>query len=233
MWLRSVTDEYFRAMIQASNMTVHRRLCNLLLIVLAGCGAASPVRVLEKDQTAITGSIGGPIVPSSSPIGFIPYVTGGVAHGVLDDLTVHANLHALMSAYAVLGLDAGASYRVYKGNGAVPEITVGARALFFTDFRALNTSRIYPDLHANLSWEVAERTLLYGGAHVTFQWSPGATFVSPNAGILFPVSNAVSLQAELIWQAANVNTQYGVFSGQSSIGGTGSFGGFVGAVVRL
>ncbi len=203
------------------------------ILVLAGCSAGAPVRVLDKGATTITASVGGPIVPQSSPVGFIPYATAGVAYGADSALTVHGNVHLLMAAIAVLGFDAGASYRLAEGEGFVPELTAGARLMFFTDFYALSSTRLYPDVTVNASWEVfSPNTLAYLGAHATFQASPFEWFLSPMAGVQIPVGDAVSLQGELIWQAANVNTCYGVFEGQSSLGGQGSLGGFVGAILR-
>jgi hypothetical protein len=208
----------------------------LLLITAAaliGCSAGAPVRVLEKGQTTITASLGGPIVPQSSPVGFIPYATAGAAHGLDSALTFHGNVHLLMAAFTVVGLDAGASYRVMEGQGAVPEITAAGRLLFFTDFYAWSSTRLYPDVAVNASWEVAPRTLVYAGTHATFQPSPFEWFLSPMAGVQFLISDQVSLHGELIWQAANVDTRYGVFEGQSSIGGQGSFGGFIGMEISL
>ena len=215
-------------------MAVMRHLCNLLIGgLIAACSAGAPVRVLDAGNTTITGSIGGPFVTESSPIGFVPYTTAGVAHGVSDEVTLHGNAHLLMGAFTVLGLDAGASARLLRGDGWVPEITGTARALFFTDFHALNTTRLYPDLQVTGSWEVAERTLVYAGSHGTLQFDPYQFLLSPMVGLLFPVSTTVSLQGEVIWQAANIDTRRGIFTGQSSIGGSGSIGGFIGGVVWL
>jgi hypothetical protein len=57
--------------------------------------------------------------------------------------------------------------------------------------------------------------------------------VSPFAGYQFSVSNSVRLQVETIWQASNVDTRFGVFEGESSIGGNGSFGIYLGGVIAL
>jgi hypothetical protein len=205
----------------------------ILQVILAGCGAGVPVRVLPAQAVSVQASLGGPIVPESVPTVLVPYLTAGAAYGLTDEITLHGNAHLTMTAFAVAGLDLGASARVLRQDGAIPEVTAGLRALMFTDFVAWNTSRLYPDLHVNASWEVWERALLYAGTHVTFQWKPGATFVSPMLGLQFPVSDKISLLTELIWQAANVNTEGGIFKGRSSINGTGSFGGFIGGVLWL
>lgn len=214
-------------------MVVSGLLCNLAIVIIAGCGAGMPVRVLPKGGTTVSASVGGPIVSGKSPTGIIPYLTAGTAHGVTNDVTVHANAHLLMSAFAVLGVDAGLSGRALKGDGWVPEITIAGRALLFTDFQSIGSTRLYPDLAATLSWELATDVCAYAGSHVTFQWRPSATFVSPMIGIQFPLSDKFSLQTELIWQASNVNTQSGIFEGASTIGTTGSFGGFLAGVYTL
>ena len=215
-------------------MPLIARLCKVLpVLVVIGCGSALPVRVLKEGATQINASIGGPIAPNSVPTVLTPYVTAGVMNGVTDDITVHANLHALMAAFAVFGFDAGASARVVRGDGAVPEITAAARFMMFTDFYTWSNVRLYPEISANASWLLGEKTLVYGGSHLTFQWTPYVAFVSPFAGIQFPISEKVSLQTELIWQAANINTESGVFDGETSIGSTGSFGGFIGVAIEL
>lgn len=206
-------------------------LCNLGLLM--GCGAGAPVRVLKDEQVALQASLGGPIVPASVPTVLVPYLTAGASYGLTESVTLHGNLHATMSTFLVAGLDVGASTRILAQDGAVPELTAGVRALMFTDFGSWSTSRFYPDVHLNASWEVWDRALLYAGTHVTFQLDPGATFVSPMLGLQFPLSSTFSLQTELIWQAANVNTEGGVFRGRSSINGTGSIGGFIGGVLWL
>jgi len=219
---------------QPTNMPVWVLLCNLAVgVALVACSAGAPVRVLERGQTIVTGSIGGPIVPSSSPIGFVPYITAGVAHGTSETITVHGNAHLLMAGYKTVGVDIGASARAVRQKDAIPEVTIGVRALMFTDVTTIDAMRFYPDAQATLSWEVADRTLVYAGAHTTVQLAPYRFLFSPMVGGILPLSSGFSLQAEVIWQAANVNTASGVFEGQSSIGELGSLGAFLGGIVWL
>lgn len=191
------------------------------------------MRVLQREQSTISASLGGPIVPSASPLGFVPYLTVGAAHGVCSNVTIHGNVHVLMSAFAVGGLDLGASARLLHQDAAIPEITCAVQLIGFMKFGSPVSPRIYPNISVNASWEIAEKTLGYTGSHGTFQWKPGAFFLSPFVGIQFPISSAVSLQAELIWQAANQDTRSGLFEGKSSIDGMGSFGGFIAGIITL
>ena len=205
----------------------------LSVLICSGCGSGQPVRVLSEGSTAVVASIGGPIQPSRSPIGFVPYLTAGIEHGITDDVTVHGNLHLLMAFFAVGGLDIGASARLWHQNTFLPEVTASARLIGFMKFGGPVSPRLYPDVALNASWEVADRTLMYVGTHATFQWKPGEVFVSPFIGVQFPISSRFSLQTELIWQAANHDTRVGLFEGLSSIDGMGSFGGFVAGVFTL
>lgn len=217
------------------NMTDHRHLCKcyLLILLCIGCGSGQPVRVLPVGVTTVSASLGGPIVPSSSPIGFVPYLIAGATHGVTDDVSIHGNLHVLMMAFAVGGLDLGASVRLLHQDAAIPEITASVRLIGFMKLGSPIAPRLYPDVSINTSWEVTKGVLLYTGAHGTAQWKPGAFFISPFLGIQLPLSRSLSLQSEFIWQAANHDTRSGVFEGQSSIGGMGSVGGFIAGVLTL
>lgn len=203
------------------------------MALLIGCSAVQPVRVLDKGASAVTASIGGAVIPNSSPTGVVPYLTSGYAYGLSDDVTLHGKAHLLMAAFGVAGLDFGASMRALRQDGAIPELTVGAQVLGFASIARSAPARVYPNLTANASWSIGETSLVYLGSHATIQIDPARTLMSPFAGVQFPVSNALRLQVEAIWQASNVNTRNGVFEGESSIGGNGSFGIYLGGIVAL
>lgn len=213
---------------------LHMMCIILVTCVIMGCGAVQPVRVLPEGQTSLTASIGGAVGISASPAGFVPYTVAGAAYGLTEQVTVHGNVHAIMAAFGVIGLDAGASLRVSKQDGAIPEVTAAARAIMFAKPSATYADmRLYPDLSLTLSWDLGKNWLGYAGSHGTVQLSDGQTFISPMLGIVAPVSDTWSLQLETIWQAANADSRKGIFEGQSSIGGMGSLGLFLGAQVRL
>jgi hypothetical protein len=204
-----------------------------MMVVIVGCSASRPIRVLHHEETALTASIGGPVVPQKVPTVAVPYLTVGAMHGVSDDVTIHGSVHALLAAFVVAGIDCGASARLTHERGLVPEITASAQVLMFTDFTSLQSSRIYPDLSVTASYEVATDWLAYVSVHNTFQTTSPRYLVSPSIGLQVPLSANVRMQAEFIWQAANVDTHAGVFEGQSSIGGHGSAGVFLGGVFTL
>lgn len=205
----------------------------LVTILLSGCSSVQPVRVLDKGANVITASLGGALVPGSSPTGIIPYLTSGYAYGISDDVTLHGRAHLTVAAFGVAGVDVGASMRAMSQDGALPEITVSGQLIGFASIARSAPARLYPNLTANASWSVGQRSLAYAGTHATVQLDPMRTLMSPFAGYQFPVSDAVRLQIEAIWQASNVNTRNGVFEGESSIGGSGSFGIYFGGMIAL
>ena len=213
--------------------TVRGLALSILTLWLAGCSAMQPVRVLPEGTTAITGSLGGPVGIAASPLGFVPYTTVGVAHGLSEAVTVHGNAHLLMAAFGVVGLDAGASFRLLRQDGTMPEVTASVGGLLFSDVVNTSGTRLYPNASVNLSWDLGRAWLGYVGTHTTLQPSDTRLYVSPMMGVVMPLSSAWSLQLETIWQAANVDTRKGIFEGQSSISGAGSFGVFIGAQVKL
>lgn len=211
-------------------------ICSGALLIgglIGGCSAGQPIRVLRPNETQLTASLGGPVVPSSSPVKIIPYVTVGIMHGVTEEVTLHGNLHALLLAFGTAGIDVGASGRIVRQDGALPEMTIGLRTILFTDFSSIANSRIYPNASIIASWEIQKAWLVYAGTHATVQLSDARVFVSPMIGTQVPASERIFVQAEFIWQAANVVTTSGLFRGESSIGGQGSIGMFVGVGLKL
>lgn len=208
-------------------------LMTLLVLGVWGCSAVQPVRVLKNDEDVITASLGGAYVPNSSPAGLVPYLTAGYATGISDDVTVHGRAHLIMAVFGVAGFDVGASMRAVREDGMTPEVTVSAQLLGFASIARSAPARLYPNLTANASWSISESSLLYIGSHATVQLDPSSTVLSPFCGIQFPISNAIRLQVEGIWQASNVNSRSGIFEGQSSISDHGALGVYLGGMFAL
>jgi hypothetical protein len=173
------------------------------------------------------------MVPGKSPTVVIPYLTGGAMYGASDNITLHGNLHLLMTAFGVAGIDIGASTRLLRGQRWTPEITAGLRAYGFVQLSDQPRPRLYPSASVNASWQVRDNDLIYVGSHVTAQLVPSDAFMSPFIGYSIAASDNISLQLEAIRQASNHDTRSGVLEGVSSIGGQGSFGIFIAGALRL
>ena len=215
-----------------------------LLVSSLACSVVQPVRVLPEGTTQITGSLGGPWLPRSSPAIIAPYLNVGAMHGISDNVTLTGSLHGTMLPFGVLGLDLGAAARLLKQQGAVPELTAKAQFYGFYDFTPGSTPtrpatpdgatsagavRVYPYLSLNASYELTQGLLGYLALENLFQLtnSPNYYF-TPTVGLQYAFSPSFSLQGEWKWIAANVNTMNGIFQGQSTIGTTGNWGVYLG-----
>ncbi|MBI3791763.1 MAG: hypothetical protein HY275_12920 [Gemmatimonadetes bacterium] len=187
---------------------------------LTACAATQPVRVLHANETRWVASVGGPLLPNSLPTGVLPYTTIGLLHGLNDDVTVGASLHALMLAFGVAGADVSIARRLRAQEGAWPELTGQAQLYGFT---GPGGSRLYPNVTTTLSWSAGPRTLLYLGGTATVRPQGGAALVAtPLLGVQRDVSERLVLQLEGKWMAANVDATSGLFEGDGSIGHHGA-----------
>lgn len=118
--------------------------------------------------------------------------------------------------------------RLTPQDGAIPEVTAKGQMLLMTNFTA-GSFRVFPSISVNGSYQLGESVLGYGGLESMFQFTGDEHyFVGPFAGVQFGLSRRVAMQAEVKWMAANVDTRDGVFEGESSLGGHGSLGFFLG-----
>jgi hypothetical protein len=199
-----------------------------LAFTAAACSATLPVRVLPKGESRLIASFGGPYLPQSSPTWLIPYLTVGAMHGLSENTTLVYDVHALMAALGVAGVDVGAAYRLRSQSSRLPEVTVLGQAYAFA---GSGGARVYPHLNVNASWRRGERQLVYVGAEALAQFQGGpAVFATPLAGWQFPASKRLALQTEIKWMGANSNTAHGIFKGESSIGGHGALAFQLGAI---
>jgi len=186
----------------------------------ASCTATQPVRVIPNGQSRIIASVGGPYLPKGSPTVVIPYTTVGLMRGVSDKTTFVYNVHLLMAALGVAGVDVGAAHRLHAQSRLTPELTALGQAYLFA---GSGGTRVFPHAALNASWLRGKSQLLYVGAEAVgqFQGSPGV-LAAPLVGWQFPAGRHLALQTEFKWMAANRDTRHGVFEGESTIGGHGA-----------
>ena len=194
-------------------------------LALSSCSTTHPVRILPAGEQALNVSLGGPIVPGESPVGFIPYFDVGYVRGLSDNWTMQADLHALPAVFGTFGADVGMATRLCREDGWRPEITAKGQALVFTDF---TSARVYPLLSLIGSYQLKPRTLAYGGLETVYQFNGSRVYLTPLLGLQFPLSNTIGMQTELKWMASNVNTHSGIFEGTGSISSHGGIAFFVG-----
>jgi hypothetical protein len=235
-------NTFFSLFSRSAYLQALTALCGLLLCL--SCSVVQPVRVLQEGVTQGSIALGGPWLPKSSPTYIVPYLSLGAMHGVSENVTLVGNLHGTVGAFGVLGADLGAAMRLLKQQGAVPELTAKAQVYGFVDLAGGGTStrpstpdgatsagaiRVYPHITLNGSYELANNLLGYVALENTLQFGEKfGYFFTPGIGLQYSFSPNTSIQAEWKWSAANIDTRYGIFQGQSSIGGNGNWGLFLG-----
>lgn len=209
-------------------------LCLLsMALVVSSCSVTQPVRVIDEGTTRATISLGGPFVPFGGMAVPAPYLNVGLMRGYTKDVTLTTNLHATMALLKNAAVDAGASMRLLHQDGSVPEITAKGQVYLFSDLQMIKNARIFPVLSVNGSYLLGTSTLLYAGADQMLQFDKPNYFIAPFAGTQFALSERWSMNVELKWMAANINTAHGTLRGTGAIGGHGDIALFLGFTYGL
>lgn len=201
----------------------------LSVFFFTSCSVLTPPRVLEKGESRLNLSIGGPFVPQSSPALIIPYTTIGYSEGLYDDLTISGNFHLLSAVYKIFAVDIGTVYRLKKEDQSFPEISLYPKFYFFHNFKSAEDMRAFISAVVTGSYSTGEKSFMYFGFDTFYQFEPSEILFTPFAGFQFPVSRRFNIQTEIKWMASNADTKHGIFEGESSIYGKGVLGIFIGA----
>ncbi len=202
-------------------------------LCIAGCGATQPVRVLDDHTSAVSASLGGPVIPAAGIAFPVPYLNAGFAYGLTPDITAGANLHITALIFNDIGFDVGAAARLLREHGPVPELTVKLQGLLFTTLNPNPQSLFLAHASINASYLIGVRTLAYAGTEHTVQFHEADYFFTPFLGMQFPVSGAMEAQAEMKWLAANHFTGHGAFEGAGSVNAHGNVGLYFGVLYHL
>jgi hypothetical protein len=204
-----------------------------LALIFSSCSVTQPVRVIDEGTTQAAISVGGPFVPFGGMSVPVPYVNIGLIHGYTKEVTLTTDLHATMALLKDATVDAGAAVRLLHEDGCLPEITAKGQVYVFSDLEMIKNVRIFPVATVNASSMVGRSTLLYAGADQLIQFDKPNYFFSPFAGTQFALSDRWSMQVELKWMAANVNSAHGIFRGMGSIASHGDIALFFGFTYGL
>jgi hypothetical protein len=204
-----------------------------LVIAVPSCSVTQPVRVIDEGTTMVAISLGGPFVPKFGIAVPTPYLNLGLMHGTTKDVTLTANLHATMALLKNAAVDAGASMRLLRQDGSIPEITAKGQLYIFSDLERIANARIFPLVSLNGSYLLGKSTLLYAGADQILQFDKPNYFIAPFAGTQFALSERWSMDVELKWMAANINSAHGILRGTGAIGGHGDVALFFGFTCGL
>lgn len=126
-----------------------RKIVFILLLISSSCAPTRFVKPLEKNQHAVSASLGGALtnVPGVAVIP-IPNTSIGYGYGLTNSTTLYGSWYSTASLFGVFQLDAGISQSVWKDTVKHMGLSVNPGVNFMVDVFEKN-ARIWPQLDAN------------------------------------------------------------------------------------
>jgi hypothetical protein len=140
-----------------------------VVIICFSCSSIRQIRPLEKGESALSASVGGPITKVGSIYIPLPLLNIGYNYGLIDrKLDLEAGFDVTSSIYSLMHLDIGTNYRPWLSKKWRPGFIVTPKFFFVTDFEAF---KFYPDLGLTLFWQLRDYWHIYSGLDNFFELS--------------------------------------------------------------
>ena len=209
------------------------------LFLITGCAPTRFVEPLKKEQLAVGGNIGGPIINYGGAPVPIPMSAIEVGYGIKDNLTVHGGIHTTAMLFGNAQMDAGITYKFLDQKKYIPNLSVSPSFNFVVD-PGDRKAKFWPILDLNAYWNYGEKKhYFYVGFNNYFELSPRMAndqpqkyplIFSPQIGhILKGKNRSWELSAELKFIAPymkNTSAFLPFDSVTGNYGGTGLYIGF-------
>jgi hypothetical protein len=140
-----------------------------ITIMLCSCSTVRQVRPLDKGESSVTFSVGGPITQVGKVYFPLPLLSVGYNRGIIAErLDIETGLHLTQLAYGILDFEAGVNVRPLPAEGFRPGINITPKAFFMTNFKP-ESFRFYPDLGITLYWNINQTVYIYTGLENWFE----------------------------------------------------------------
>lgn len=138
---------------------------------IQSCAPSRVVRPFEKNQKAISASLGGPLIGFAGTTIPMPLTSLSYAQGVTDNVTLFGGFHTTAMLYGVVQTDIGACVNVYHPDSSKFGISFNPVLNFAFDTWEGN-KRIWPEIDINAYWEFKNKgSFMYIGASNWFELS--------------------------------------------------------------
>ncbi len=124
--------------------------------LFTSCAPSRYIKPLERKQTVVTATLGGPLILYAHTTIPVPMTTMAVGHGFTDNLTGFAGLHTTSLLFGVFQTDIGVVKQLSAQHGWLPGITVSPVANLMIDKWA-GIFSFYPQLDLNAYWNYPKR----------------------------------------------------------------------------
>jgi hypothetical protein len=200
----------------------------VVLLAAVRCGAVTAVTPLDRGESSLSASVGGPVTNVAGMNIPLPYTVVRYRYGLSDKAGIYAGGHLLTAGFAVVGLDLGFSYHFLAQRGWVP--TVGTTAGIAAFIEPGGNEALFPQLDLVASYRVGKRLDTYFGAQSMYQFSTRPYVVlAPLVGAQYRFGDDFSLGLEAKWYAPAEPTEPRNVHYSLPIGNQGALGFVLGA----
>jgi hypothetical protein len=161
-------------------------LCLPAILLICSCAPTRVVKPLQKGQTNVSASLGGPLIAFKGTTIPIPLSSISAAYGIKEDLTGFAGLHTTALAFGVIQTDLGVTKNILNQKGWVPGISVSPSATLMFDTWE-HHFKLYPDIDINAYWNYRQKqNYVYAGMFNWFELASTRAFNEPQPNHWIP-----------------------------------------------
>jgi hypothetical protein len=219
-------------------MKVFKFLILGLIIISTSCGSSRFVEPLKKNELAVGGNIGGPLINFGGLTIPVPLSAIEVGYGLDTNLTIHGALHTTSILFGNLQIDAGATYKFLNQKKYIPNLSVnpGFNFIYSPSYKV---AKFWPTLDLNAYWNYGKRkNYFYTGINNMFELSKTMAndqpqkqrwLFNPQLGhVLKSKSGNFQFTTEIKFLALNQDNTYSFVPYNSITGKNGATGVYLG-----
>jgi hypothetical protein len=203
----------------------------LALFTLFSCAPVRFVKPLEKKQSAVGVSLGGPLIDFSNITIPMPLVSASYGYGIDSTLTGFGGINLTSAIYGNAQVDLGVTKQLLKQDGYRPALSITPVANFI--YRNKDAKKLYPQLDISAFWEYnRKKDLVYAGLSNWFELSSQKSYGQdqPHHWLLTPLVGQTfvrkkgdfTIEAKVL--ASNIYYKSNVVDYKSPFGKNGAFG---------
>ena len=139
-----------------------------LLFVMQGCTTTRQIKPLEKGESVIHLSLGGPLTKTSSAVFPLPLIGLGYSYGLLRELDFQTDLHITEFLFRLIHFNVGVNYRPLFANKWAPGLILSGHSHFLWKIAPQDKGRLgrnfsfYPDLALTAYWFYKRHYFYFG-----------------------------------------------------------------------
>jgi len=143
----------------------------IIMGLLCSCSSIRQLQPLDKGQSAVSASLGGPFTQVGSVYIPLPLLSIGYNRGIVEKkLDIETGFNFTQALFGIMDIDASLNYRPFQPEHWIPGLIVSPGFFIMTDFKP-ESFRFYPVLCITGFWKINEYFYIYSGIENWFELS--------------------------------------------------------------